>query len=251
METNKIYLGDAYELIKQIPDKSIDCVYTDIPYEMAYGGRSSPLGKRQYVDEIKTRALDKGVKTELWDQIDRVLRKKNLFVWCSKDQIPYLLDRYATKKGWNFAILVWCKKNPTPFVFNSWLPDVEYCLHFYQDVRLNKGVSLKSRWYASSINIYDKKKYDHPTIKPIELVERHLLHATQPGDLILDPFMGSGTTALAAKHTGRKWLGFEIDEKFHQIAVDRLQGWDAHGGMSLLDVDQDGGQMSLLEEPTE
>lgn len=235
MKENEIILGDAYELIKEVPSASIDCVYTDVPYDMSMGGGGKFLGNRQYVKEIMSRELDKGVRPELWDEVDRVLRKNNLFVWCSKDQIPYLLNRYVVEKGWNFVILCWCKKNPTPFTRQTWLADVEYCLHLYKGITLNDGIKNKSRWYVSSTNTYDKKKFDHPTIKPVELVERHLLHATQPGDLILDPFMGSGTTALAAKHTGRKWLGFEIDEKFHQIAVDRLQGWDAHGGMSLLD----------------
>lgn len=240
MEANKIYLGDAYELIKQIPDKSVDCVYTDVPYAIKLG-KCSGCGlkfrtDRENIKEIRERELDKGVKPELWDEVDRILRKDNIFVWCSKDQIPYLLDRYVTKRGWRFAILVWCKKNSTPFAHQTWLPDVEYCLHLFKGISLNDGIQNKSKWYLSAANTYDKKRFDHPTIKPVELVERHLLHATKPGDLILDPFIGSGTTALAAKHTGRKWLGFEIDEKFHQIAVDRLQGWNARGEMSLLDI---------------
>lgn len=235
---NSILLGDAYELIKALPDASVDCVYTDIPYQMHMGGGGF-LRDREFVDEIKDRGLHEGVDPKLWDEIDRVLRKKNLFVWCSKDQIPELLNRYVIEKGWRFVILVWCKTNATPFCTNNWLPDIEHCIHFYKGVKLNDGIKLKSRWYISGTNVADKKRYEHPTIKPLDLVERHLLHATQPGDLVFDPFVGSGTTCLAAKHIGRKWLGFEIDPEFHKIASDRLNGVDAHGVMSLLDTDFD------------
>lgn len=231
---NEIIQGDAYELIKTLPDASVDCVYTDIPYQMNMGGGGF-LKDRKFVDEIEDRGLHEGVRPELWDEIDRVLRKRNLFVWCSKDQIPFLLDRYVTKLGWRFVILVWCKTNATPFCQNNWLPDIEHCLHLYRDIHLNDGIKLKSRWHVSGTNTADKKRYLHPTIKPLALVERHLLHATQPGDIVLDPFCGSGTTCLAAKHTGRRYIGFEIDPEFHRIATDRLMGIDAKGQMSLLD----------------
>ena len=64
-------------------------------------------------------------------------------------------------------------------------------------MKLNDGYDLKSKWYQSPINKKDKNLYDHPTIKPLELVKRHILHATQNNDVVLDTFLGSGTNCYA------------------------------------------------------
>jgi DNA modification methylase len=130
--------------------------------------------------------------------------------------------------------LVWGKTNPTPATNNVWLPDLEYCLYFKETgIKLNDGYELKSKWFISPLNMDDKNQFGHPTIKPLELVKRHLLHATQENDIILDPFMGSGTTALAAKEIKRQFVGFEIDSDYHKIAVDRLNGINKGGQTSI------------------
>lgn len=135
---------------------------------------------------------------------------------------------------YNLDILVWCKSNPTPQCNNNWLPDLEYCLHIREKgVPLNDGYELKSKYYVSPANKSDKDDFQHPTIKPLPLVKRHILHATQPNDIILDPFIGSGTTAIAANDTGRQFIGFEINPKWAKIATDRLNHVDANGQMSL------------------
>lgn len=130
--------------------------------------------------------------------------------------------------------MVWCKDNPIPMTNNVWLSDVEYCLWFGEtETKLNDGYELKSKWYSSPINKRDKDKFEHPTIKPIELVKRHLLHTTQPNDIILDCFMGSGTTCVASKDIDRHYIGFEIEKKWYDIAKDRLNQTDASGQVSL------------------
>lgn len=133
-----------------------------------------------------------------------------------------------------FEILTWNKTNPTPTTNNSWLPDIEYCLYFREKgVIYNDGYELKSKWFESSANKKDKDKFNHPTIKPVELVKRHLLHTTQPNDVVLDCFMGSGTTCVACKDIGRKYIGFEISEKWFKVAQDRLNNLDATGQFSM------------------
>ena len=82
----------------------------------------------------------------------------------------------------------------------------------------------KSKWYVSGINTSDKDLYDHPTIKPLDLVKRHILHSTKEGDTVLDCFMGSGTTGVACVETNRNFIGVEIDPHYFQIAEDRLKG---------------------------
>jgi site-specific DNA-methyltransferase (adenine-specific) len=78
--------------------------------------------------------------------------------------------------------------------------------------------------------------FEHPTIKPVELVERHLKHATQPNDIVLDCFCGSGTTCVAAKDIDRQFIGFEINQKWHKIAVDRINNIDANGQISFFSI---------------
>ena len=70
-------------------------------------------------------------------------------------------------------------------------------------------------------------------IKPLDLVKRHILHSTQLNDIVLDCFCGSGTTCLAAKETGRRYIGMEIDKEYHKIATNRLNGITANGQQSI------------------
>ena len=122
---------------------------------------------------------------------------------------------------------------------NRWVGKEE--IHF----ALLGDYELKSKYYISPLNMNDKDDYGHPTIKPLELVKRHIKNSTNENDLVLDPFMGSGTTAVACKELGRNFIGFEIDEKYHKIAVDRLNGIKKDGQMSLLDTDFE--QLQLIK----
>ena len=128
------------------------------------------------------------------------------------------------------------------------MPDIEYCLVFKESgsPRYNDGYELKSKWYVSPTNKADKDLYGHPTIKPLELVKRHLLHSTKENDVVLDVFCGSGTTCVAAKELNRKYIGIEINEKYYNIAKDRLNGIDQKGQMSLLETDFE--QLSLFDK---
>lgn len=235
-ETNHIYNEDCYKAIKDIPDKSVDCIYTDIPYLIVSGGGGhSDLSKRiekvnkDYLEEIKD-----GINYDILNQFCRVMKKINIFIWCSKLQLLDIMNYFIGEKGCYFELLTWNKSNPTPSTNNSWLPDIEYCLYFRESgVVLNDGYELKSKWYASPINKKDKDKFNHPTIKPLELVEKHLKHTTQENDIVLDTFLGSGTTAVACKNTNRQYIGFEINKKWFDIAKNRLRNIDASGQIGM------------------
>lgn len=115
------------------------------------------------------------------------------------------------------------------------MPDIEYCWWIAEKgVLLNDGYELKSKFFIEKKNVKDKQRFEHPTIKPLAIVERHLKHATQENAVILDMFMGSGTTAVAIKNIGggREFLGFEISKKYYEIANNRLNGIEASGQMS-------------------
>lgn len=274
IEINNIYNGDAYEFIKYIPDKSIDCIYTDIPYSFVGNGINGGGGafgskKRDYHAEYKQVAkrsdvtgialrktrhnsemaeISYGINLQILDEMVRVMKKINLFIWCSKKQLLEIMT-YFDKPNVYMELLVWAKSNPIPAGNNTWLSDLEYLLHFReQGVKLNDGYELKSKFYHSAINKADKALYLHPTIKPAELVKRHLAHATQNGDVILDPFLGSGTTAVACREINRNYIGFELDKQYFKIAKERLAGIDQQGQISLF---ADFEQIHLLEEREE
>lgn len=266
---NKIILGDCYKLIKDIPDKSIDCIYTDIPYLYVQGGSgNSDLGERtakkrlelmgasdKYLNDNTTRkealriakntakkhldfiSIEDGIDYAILDDFVRVMKKINCFIWCSKLQIfdimKYFLGGGIDREIY-FEILTWNKTNPTPTTNNSWLPDIEYCLYFREKgVYYNNGYELKSKWFTSPANKRDKDLFNHPTIKPLELVKRHLLHTTQETDIVLDCFMGSGVTACACKDTNRQFIGFEINPKWHEIANKRINNETANGQQTM------------------
>ena len=270
IKENEVYCVDSYKAIKFIPDKSVDCVYVDIPYLYNQGGSgSSELGERtakkrlelmgasdKYINDNTSKkealriaknkikqhidfiSIEDGIDYSILDEFVRVMKKINCFIWCSKLQIfdimKYFLGGGLQGREVYFEILTWNKTNPTPTTNNSWLPDIEYCLYFREKgVIYNDGYELKSKWFESPANKKDKDKFNHPTIKPVELVKRHLLHTTQPNDVVLDCFMGSGTTCVACKDIGRKYIGFEISEKWFKVAQDRLNNLDATGQFSM------------------
>lgn len=241
---NKITLGDSYKLIKELPDKCVDCVYIDVPYLMKSGGKGAgAFGDR--VHKLIRRNMEsiiEGFDYKLFDELFRVMNKVNIFIWCNKGQLKDIINIFG---DYSLEILVWAKDNPTPFTNNVWLSDLEYCLYFRESgIKLNDGYDLKSKFYKSPINKKDKDLYDHPTIKPLALVSRHLLHATQENDIVLDCFSGSGTTAHACKELNRQYIAFEIDEDYHRKSVDRLNGITvqdrkdkANGVISLFDLE--------------
>ena len=233
LEINKIHLGNCYDLIKQIPDKSIDCIYIDIPYNHTKGGVSKlKIGDkmRKVRDEIKE--ISDGIDFEILNQLVRVSKKLNIFIWCSKLQILEIMN-FFDKYDLNFEILVWCKSNTVPRN-KSWLSDIEYCLFFREKNHpVNNGYDIKSKFYCSATNQSDKNQYGHPTIKPLNLVKRHLLHTTKENDIVLDCFSGSGTTCVASRELNRRFIGIELDENYHKISVDRLNGIDKNGQTSI------------------
>lgn len=253
LNLNEIYLGDCYELIKKIPDHSIDLIYTDIPYlfDMGGGGGFLKTEARKELYKKELEPIDKGIDYAIFDEFCRVCKKIYCYIWCSKEQILDI-GNYFKAKGCSFNILVWCKTNPTPFANNTFLPDLEYCLVLREEgTKLNDGIEHKSKWYINKTNVADKKDFKHPTIKPLELVKRHLLHSSVENAVILDPFIGSGTTAVAAKELGRQYIGFEINEEYFKIAKDRLNGITAKGQMSIFTDFEKVEQTSLFEESEE
>lgn len=256
---NKITCGDSYELIKQIPDKSIDLIYIDIPYDFDGNGGGGVFGskKRDYhkeyekvsentnatgLDKRKTKSNNEcesiafGIDFTILDEFIRTMKAINIYIWCSKKQILPLMNYFVGGYSCSWDLLTWHKTNPIPTCNGTYLCDTEYCLLFRDKdgkAKIYGSYETKSKYWISGTNTYDKDKYFHPTIKPIEFVKNHIINSTQENDIVADFFCGSGTTCLAAKELNRQYIGFEISEKWAKIAQDRLNGIDGHGQISL------------------
>ena len=220
---NSIILGDAYELIKTLPDKSVDLIVTDPPYEYDSLSGEGIAGARDTFAALKENGIDKGFDLALLDEFVRVLKKINLYVWVSKKQFRKVLNYMVDKYDCSWDLIVWKKTNAMPLCNNQYLHDCEYCLYFRKGVKVNTNYETGRTVYVTSINQRDKKLYHHPTIKPEEIIE-NLIRNSSGGGLVFDPFCGSGTTCAVAKRLGLPYLGFELNPKWHAVAVDRLNG---------------------------
>lgn len=257
IKLNDIYLGDCTELIRSIPDKSIGIIYTDVPYLYQNGGGGhGDVAQRicKGAKRLEQAGIDKGFDYNLLYEFARVQPKINCFIWCSKMQIFDIHNWWENWANENnrsifFEILVWVKTNPTPATNNVWLPDTEYCLYIRESgIKLNDGYEHKHKWYQSGLNVLDKNDYNHLTIKPLECCVKHIAHVMKPGDTVLDPFCGSGTSLVAAKQLGLNYIGFEINSEYYKIAKDRLSGFNQRGEMDLLNIDTNYEQLDLFGE---
>lgn len=221
---NIIFNQDCYEAIKTLPNNCIDLVIIDPPYQMDEHGCGGAFGNknRPYQNEVDTLAY--GITDEILQEIERVQKKTNIYIFCNKNQLRQLFNFYKDK---NVDLLVWQKTNPIPRCNNKYLSDLEY-IFFARDegVKVYGNYDTLSKVYSSSINKKDKKMYNHPTIKPEELIEKLIINSSQENDIVLDCFLGSGTTCVCAKKLNRKYLGYEINEEYFQTAFQRLREID-------------------------
>ena len=237
-ELNHIYCADCYVAIKKILDKSVDLIVTDPPYEIhntKAGGNSNFAKSIQVMnDELEKNGITQGIDEAILKECIRVLKKINLYVWCNKLQVPKYLDFFVGKHKCSFEIIVWRKTNAMPTFNNKYLTDKEYCLYFRQGAYCNPpNYESAKTVYDLPINVKDKAKFEHATIKPLEIITNLVKNSSKPNDIVLDPFMGSGTTAVACKNLGRQFIGFEVNPKWHKIACDRLNNIQVNGQISL------------------
>lgn len=222
MKTNYIECGDCLELMRQIPDESIDLIVTDPPYVIEFGGAGGiyRTGDKEYIEEL--RCMMNGFSEDVLDEMCRVMKKINIYLFCSQKQIIPLLDYFVKKKKCNYNIISWHKSNPIPACGNKYLTDTEYILFFRErGVRVYGTFNTKHTYYVTPINQSDKKKYKHPTCKPEMIVENLIINSSNEGDVVLDPFVGSGTTAYCAKMHNRQYIGFDISKDYVATATQR------------------------------
>lgn len=227
----KLYNGDCLDVMDKLIEAGVkvDAIITDPPYDIknTNPGGNSMLSKSMvnYNKEILEQNLSKGFDyTRVLDKFCKLQDKINVYIWCNKAQIPVYLDYFVAKKKCSFDIIKWVKTNPIPTFHNKYISDTEYCLYF------RKGGFCKpanfedgSTLFMHPLNVKDKKKYKHPTIKPIEIIEKIIRNSSKENRVILDPFMGSGTTGVACVNLNRKFIGMELDKDYFEIAKNRIK----------------------------
>lgn len=229
IELDRIYNEDCMEGIERIPDGMVDLIVTDPPYVVSKstGGSVNTIKKL----DRSLQALDKarlrdGYNIGLFAQ--RHVRRLqggriNAYFWCNKVQIPDYFRAYVDGLGCKFEIIAWHKQNALPTYYNKYLSDTEYCLYFHTGGFTHPASYEDAKTYeVGFINHADKRAYGHPTIKPLPIIQRVIRNSSQMGGVVLDPFIGSGTTAVAALAEGRHYIGFEIDNDYYETAVRRI-----------------------------
>ena len=202
---------DCMKFLAERGSKSVDLVLTDIPYgevnRKSNGLRNLDKGKA----DIVTFNL-----TELVDELCRVT-KGSIYIFCGTEQVSEIRRRMVENKM-STRLCIWEKSNPSPMNGDKiWLSGIECCVY---------GKFPKATFNEHCKNTVFKfpcgRNKIHPTQKPIELFERFILASSNEGDIVLDPFMGSGTTGVACKNHNREFIGVEKDEKYFELAKERI-----------------------------
>lgn len=176
-------------------------------------------------------------KKESWDDNEYFLNNlkpwfdecyrvsKNGIVWfCADKMIPIILKYYGDKF---LRLLIWDKPPGSQFagaMNNKLWYSIEPILVFNKSELTKKGKQSDYGYSTYQARTIPLKKYGHPTVKDVGLMEWLIRHYSDEGDKILDPFMGSGSTGVAAVNTGRFFIGIEKDDKYFEIAKQRIEG---------------------------
>lgn len=235
MELNKIYCMDCLKFLKKLPDNSIDLVVTDPPYNVSQKTNIN-YGSLNVVKNFGE--WDHGFDpVPVLKELKRVLKPKGqIYIFCATKQIPQYIQ--ILEEEWFFRnLLVWNKTNPPPRISKTnYVFANEYIVYAINEkgkptestFNFNKQNDMHNIFITSSLQskerLKDKNgKAIHPTQKPLSILKKLIEVSSNPGDIILDPFMGVGSTAVAAKELGRKYIGCEINRKHHVIACERLK----------------------------
>lgn len=213
-----LYLGDCLEVLPEIAP--VNAVLADPPYKMEIHGRGF-AEKRDYYKKLDYGTTpDFELSEEYYDLILSKLTEVNIVLFCNK-LMKLDIENFAVGRKFTFDEIVLLKEAPAPLTNNQWLPDKEFAVHVFRKCSVKGGYDTKKTWFVNPN--YKDTDIDHPSPKPLYIVERILKNITNEGDVVLDTFMGSGTTGVAALKNGRKFVGIEIDEKFFDLSCRRIE----------------------------
>lgn len=232
IETNILYNEDCLKVLDTLPDESIDLVVTDCPYHIVQGGctniprKDEPRGifnrRNAFTQQnAKTGKLFdfNDIKFSEWlPKVYRVLKQNTHCYIMINGRNLMELQQECEKAGFTFQnLLVWDKGNATPNRY--YLNACEFILM----LRKGKARSINNMGEKNILRIKNIKGKQHPTEKPVDLMKVLVENSSNKNEIVLDPFMGVGSTVLAAKELNRKYIGIEIDEKYYIIAKEKIE----------------------------
>lgn len=219
----ELYCEDCIQRMKKINNKTVDLVIVDPPYEIeTSGGGIYKQNDKKYIKELNE--MKNGFPNQVLDELCRVMKRINIYIFCSQKQIYPLLKYFVENKKCNYNILSWHKSNPIPACGNKYLTDTEYILFFREKgVKIFGSFDTKRTYYVTPLNVKDKKKYNHPTVKPACILQNLIVNSSLAGDIVLDCFMGSGSTGEVSVLNDRNFIGIEINKEYFQVAKQRIQ----------------------------
>jgi modification methylase len=247
VEADRLIRGDCIAGMRALPDACIDMIFADPPYNLQLGGDlNRPDGS--HVDAV-TDAWDKfdsfatyDAFTALWLAEARRILKPNGTIWVigSYHNIFRVGANMQDQGFWILNDIIWRKANPMPnfkgtrftnahetLIWASQGEDARYTFNYRAMKTLNDELQMRSDWVLPICGGPERLKKDghkvHPTQKPEALLYRILLACTKPGDVVLDPFFGTGTTGAVAKRLGRRWIGIEREEEYCAAALERIE----------------------------
>ena len=253
-ELGKVHQGDCLELMKQMPDKCVDLVLTDPPYGTTACEWDSVIPLEPMWERLNRLIKPNGAIVLFGSEpFSSALRMSNIknykydWIWDKPKGSGFLnakkrpLRHYETISIFSNATPVYYPQGLAEGVFNNTRPALEKKPTLYGKQRQHKESSFTN--YPKDIIKYSKPhKPVHPTQKPVPLMEYLIKTYTNKGEVVLDFTAGSGTTGVACVKTGRRFLGFELDEEYCKLANDRIQATER--GLSLNEYRQ--GQGSLF-----
>ena len=223
---SKIHNEDCLEILKEIEDNSIDLVVTDPPYKVTARGNAGNSGgmmKKKLSMQGKIFKHNDIKPSEYIPELFRILKDgSHCYIMTNHVNLQEKLN-VATETGFKFIkSLIWNKGNK--IMGQYYMSQFEYILFF----RKGKGKKINHCGTADILNVPNKKekgedgKNLHDTEKPVELMKILIENSSKEGDVVLDPFMGIGATCIACKELNREFIGIELDEKYFNIALERL-----------------------------
>ncbi|WP_348659110.1 DNA-methyltransferase [Heyndrickxia faecalis] len=218
MQTNVIINGNCIEEMRKLPNESIDLIITDPPYLIDY--QSNHRQKETRFDPIENDRGNFSMITDFLDEAERIMKPNTaIYMFCSWHNVDFFKQEFEQRFKLK-NILIWKKNNHgSGDLKGSYAPKYEMILFGHKGRAL-----LRGKRYADILE-FDRvsgAKMVHPTEKPVGLIEFLIKNSSEEGDIVLDGFAGSGSTLLAARNTNRKFIGYELDKKHFQVAVDRL-----------------------------
>jgi len=218
----KLHLGDCIEFMRTLPSNSIDLIVTDPPYKVITGGRNNGLNhKRPKGILFENKDLMKSIpKFSDWlPECYRVLKDGTHAYFMVNLANLFDMQQAIVNAGFKIHnLLVWQKNNNTPSQY--YMKNCEYIIFARKGAAKWINDIGGSKTVHQFNNVLGGKL--HPTEKPIDLMQFYIENSSNSGDVILDPFMGSGSTAIATLNTNRNFIGCELDSEYFAIAQERI-----------------------------